>query len=81
MKDPNVAERALPKINTLYQHYKGNIYLVLGFATHTETGERLVLYKGIKESLCNDYWVRPLNMWFDEIEEGIFRFSEVEMAQ
>ena len=29
----------------LYRHYKGNDYEVLGTATHSETGERLVVYR------------------------------------
>lgn len=32
----------------IYQHYKGNLYLVLEVATHTETEEKLVIYCNVK---------------------------------
>ena len=50
----------------VYRHYKGNKYEVIGFATHTESLEELVIYKaryGDKK-----VWCRPLAMWNDEIE-------------
>ena len=31
----------------IYEHYKGNQYEVLGEATHSETMEKLVLYKAL----------------------------------
>jgi hypothetical protein len=31
-------------INGIYRHYKGEYYLVLGVAQHTERDEKLVLY-------------------------------------
>lgn len=30
-----------------YRYYKGNEYRVLGCATHTETGEELVVYQAL----------------------------------
>ncbi len=49
-----------------YRHYKGNEYIVLGIATHSETEEELVVYR-------QDYgerglWVRPKAMFFEEVE-------------
>jgi hypothetical protein len=48
----------------IYQHYKGNYYLVLGTAVHTENLEELVVY----QSLYGDFktWVRPITMFLDE---------------
>ena len=47
----------------IYKHYKGNYYLVLGTAVHTENLETLVVY----QSLYGDFkmWVRPITMFLD----------------
>ena len=51
----------------VYKHYKGNIYVVLHIAKHTETEEDMVVYT--KFATVNDtVWVRPLSMWNDIIE-------------
>ncbi len=67
------------KAGKKYKHYKGNEYLVLHLAKHTETEEELVVYK----ALYGEYgiWVRPLDMFLEEVEvdgEMVKRFSEVE---
>lgn len=47
-----------------YKHSKkGMIVEVLGVAKHSETLEDLVLYKH-----DGNFWVRPLEMFFDEVE-------------
>ena len=50
----------------VYRHYKGNLYQVLHIATHSETGEKLVVYR----ALYGDYgvWVRPVAMFNQMIE-------------
>lgn len=48
-----------------YRHYKGGEYDLLAHATHTETGEALVLYRA-----CGDNgraWVRPLSMFAETV--------------
>ena len=49
-----------------YRHYKGNDYIVIGTARHSETGEVLVVYRP-------DYgdralWVRPMSMFQESVE-------------
>lgn len=49
-----------------YRHYKGREYLVLGTASHSETGELLVIYRP-------DYgdralWARPRAMFLEAVE-------------
>lgn len=49
-----------------YRHYKGNEYIVLGVARHSETEEELVVYR-------QDYgerglWVRPKAMFLETVE-------------
>jgi hypothetical protein len=62
-----------------YRHYKGNLYEVIGTATHSETEETLVVYR----ALYGQYglWVRPLAMFREAIAvEGrtVRRFAPVE---
>lgn len=49
-----------------YRHYKGNEYLVLCEATHSETLERLVVYKALYGD--GGVWVRPFDMFFENVE-------------
>ena len=48
-----------------YRHYKGNEYLVLGVARHSETGEELVVYR--PEYGERGLWVRPLAMFLETV--------------
>ncbi len=68
-------EKELIKLGK-YKHYKGGEYEVIGVASHSETLEKMVVYK----ALYGEYslWVRPLSMFLEEVEvEGkkIPRFS------
>ncbi len=49
-----------------YKHYKGNEYEVIGVAKHSESMEELVVYRALygEEQL----WVRPLEMFEEEVE-------------
>jgi hypothetical protein len=49
-----------------YRHYKGNEYLVLYTATHSETREKMVVYQALYGD--GGIWVRPANMWNETIE-------------
>jgi hypothetical protein len=48
-----------------YRHYKGGEYEVIGVARHSETDERLVVYR----PLYNDtgLWVRPLAIFLETV--------------
>jgi len=50
----------------IHRHYKGNLYEVEGVATHSETREKMVVYRPMygEKSL----WVRPLAMFIEHIE-------------
>ena len=64
-----------------YRHYKGGEYCVEGVATHSETGEQLVVYRPLYGE--GALWVRPLSMFLEsvECEDGSRpRFTRVEDA-
>ena len=53
------------KVKSVYRHYKGNYYFVEDIATHSETGEKMVVYR----ALYGDHglWVRPYDMFAEEL--------------
>ncbi|MFA6982113.1 MAG: DUF1653 domain-containing protein [Patescibacteria group bacterium] len=62
----------------IYQHFKGNKYLVLGVAKHSETLEELVVYITLYENKESAIWVRPLKMFLEKVEikgEKVPRFK------
>jgi len=62
-----------------YKHFKGNEYLVLHLAKHSETLEDLVVYQALYGE--RGIWVRPLEMFTEKVEvDGILvnRFREIE---
>lgn len=74
-----MTEAAISLAKGLYQHYKGQFYQVLYVATHSETGEKLVVY----QALYGEYgiWVRPLSMFCEQVEvngswQARFRFIQ-----
>ena len=67
------------RIGKKYRHFKGNEYLVLHLAKHSETLEDLVAYQALYGE--KGIWVRPLDMFLDKKEvDGklVYRFEEIE---
>ncbi len=61
-----------------YRHFKGKEYEVIGFATHTETGDKLVIYTSFDEEA--EVWARPVENFNSCVEiEGktIKRFTHI----
>ena len=48
-----------------YRHYKELDYEILGIARHSETLEKLVIYKALYGD--GDTWVRPLDMFQESV--------------
>ncbi|MBL7252244.1 DUF1653 domain-containing protein [Alloalcanivorax marinus] len=62
-----------------YRHFKGNDYQVLGTATHSETGDHLVVYRPLYGE--GGLWVRPLaqfqeTVFRDGVEQPRFRWLD-----
>ncbi len=63
-------------INGIYEHYKGKKYQLIGIADHSETLEKMVIYKALYDE--EKLWVRPASMWNEIVEvdgKRISRFS------
>ena len=49
----------------IFRHFKGNSYLLIDIAEHTETGDEMVIYKALYGN-CKVY-ARPINMFLEEV--------------
>ena len=56
------------KLKGIYKHYKGNLYIVEDIANHSETLEKMVVYRALYGD--NKLWVRPLSMFFDVVNKN-----------
>ena len=66
------------KIGKKYRHFKGNEYLVMHIAKHSETLEELVVYQALYGEM--GVWVRPLEMFLEQVEvdgKMVNRFEEI----
>ena len=50
-----------------YRHFKGKEYRAIAIASHSETGEKMVVYQALYGE--GEIWVRPLSMWEEEVEK------------
>lgn len=67
------------KIGAKYRHFKGNEYLVMHVAKHSETLEEYVVYQALYGE--RGIWIRPLEMFLSMKEvDGklVYRFAELE---
>lgn len=56
------------KIKGVYKHYKGDLYIVEDIAYHSETEEKMVVYRALYGN--NTLWVRPYNMFLEEVNKN-----------
>lgn len=62
-----------------YRHYKGKEYEILAIAKHSETLEKLVVYRALYGD--GDVWARPYEMFCESVEidgKVIPRFAPIE---
>ena len=61
-----------PLPNQIYKHYKGGTYEIITLATHTESGDKFVVYKSLN---FGSVYVRPLDIWNSKTEDDKERFT------
>ncbi len=56
-----------------YRHFKGMEYEVIGLARHSESDEKMVVYRALYGE--GELWVRPASMWNETVERDgkVFR--------
>lgn len=55
------------KINGVYRCFKGDYYLLIDIAIHSETKEKYVVYRGLYGN--NELYIRPFDMFFSEVDK------------
>lgn len=61
-----------------YRHFKGNEYEVIGIANHSETLQKMVVYRALYGE--KEIWVRPAEMWDEEITRDGKTFKRFEFV-
>lgn len=75
---PSVSAADLPEIGSLYRHYKGGLYRVMGHCTVESSAEPGVLYSAVDPLARQDQWMRPLSDFAGSVRGGnLPRFSKL----
>jgi len=56
------------KLNSIYRHYKGNLYLTVDVAFHSEDCGKMIVYRALYGD--NRLWCRPYDMFLDEVNKN-----------
>ncbi|MDD2409549.1 MAG: DUF1653 domain-containing protein [Bacilli bacterium] len=55
------------KVKGIYKHFKGDYYLVEDIAIHSETDEKLVIYRALYGT--NVLYARPYKSFIDKVDK------------
>ncbi|MDD3140400.1 MAG: DUF1653 domain-containing protein [Lachnospiraceae bacterium] len=67
-------ESRMPKQGEIYKHFKGNNYQIVTLATHSETMEKMVVYKALYGEYAT--FVRPMDMFTSKVDRE--KYPDVE---
>jgi len=71
--------------NRIYKHFKGDYYIVIDFALHSETKEKMVIYRALYGS--GTLYARPLSLFAAKVnkdkypnilQEYVFELQDIE---
>jgi hypothetical protein len=60
----------------IYKHFKGNLYIVEGIALHSETMEKMVVYRALYDDF--KLYVRPYDMFLEKTDKEKYPLVEQE---
>ncbi len=83
-----IMENRIVKPFTVWRHFKGSLSFVITVAEHSETGEKLVIYRCMNNNGNTNHtdgiYARPLDMFLSEVDHEKYpdvtqkyRFEEI----
>ena len=56
------------ELKRIYRHYKGDLYITEDIVYHSETLEKMIIYRALYGD--NRLWCRPYDMFLDEVNKS-----------